>query len=54
MFVAAASHELRTPLSVILSAAECCRDASPERQEGFIRTIYQEGLRGEALFMPCK
>ncbi len=49
MFVAAASHELRTPLSVILSAAECCRDASPERQEGFIRTIYQEGLRVSSL-----
>lgn len=49
MFVAAASHELRTPLSVILSAAECCRDATPERQEGFIRTIYQEGLRVSSL-----
>ena len=49
MFVAAASHELRTPLSVILSAAECCRDAAPERQEGFIRTIYQEGLRVSSL-----
>lgn len=49
MFVAAASHELRTPLSVILSAAECCRNAAPERQEGFIRTIYQEGLRVSSL-----
>lgn len=49
MFVAAASHELRTPLSVILSAAECCRDAAPERQQGFIRTIYQEGLRVSSL-----
>ena len=49
LFVAAASHELRTPLSVILSAAECCRDAAPERQEGFIRTIYQEGLRVSSL-----
>lgn len=48
-FVAAASHELRTPLSVILSAAECCRNATPERQEGFIRTIYQEGLRVSSL-----
>ena len=47
--MAAASHELRTPLSVILSAAECCRDATPERQEGFIRTIYQEGLRVSSL-----
>ena len=49
MFVAAASHELRTPLSVILSAAECCKGAAPEKQEGFIRTIYQEGLRVSSL-----
>lgn len=49
LFVASASHELRTPLSVILSAAECCRDAAPEKQAGFIRTIYQEGLRLSSL-----
>lgn len=49
MFVAAASHELRTPLSVILSAAECCQNAAPEKQAGFIRTIYQEGLRVSSL-----
>lgn len=49
MFVAAASHELRTPLSVILSAAECCQDATPEKQAGFIKTIYQEGLRVSSL-----
>lgn len=49
LFVASASHELRTPLSVILSAAECCRNAPPERQEGFIKTIYQEGLRVSSL-----
>ena len=49
MFVAAASHELRTPLSVILSAADCFRVATPERQEGFIMTIYQEGLRVSSL-----
>lgn len=49
MFVASASHELRTPLSVILSAAECCRNATPEKQEGFIKTIYQEGLRVSSL-----
>lgn len=49
MFVAAASHELRTPLSVILSAAECCQDSTPEKQAGFIKTIYQEGLRVSSL-----
>ncbi len=42
-FVAAASHELRTPLSVILSAAECCRDADAEKQSRFLDTIRQEG-----------
>ncbi len=42
-FVAAASHELRTPLAVILSAAECCRDADRERQIKFLDTIKQEG-----------
>lgn len=42
-FVAAASHELRTPLAVILSAAECCRDADAEKQSRFLDTIRQEG-----------
>ncbi len=42
-FVAAASHELRTPLAVILSAAECCRDADEERRIKFLDTIKQEG-----------
>lgn len=42
-FVAAASHELRTPLAVILSAAECCRDADSEKQTRFLDTIKQEG-----------
>jgi signal transduction histidine kinase len=42
-FVAAASHELRTPLAVILSAAECCRDAEAEKQSRFLDTIRQEG-----------
>lgn len=42
-FVAAASHELRTPLAVILSAAECCRDADAEKQSRFLETIKQEG-----------
>lgn len=42
-FVAAASHELRTPLSVILSAAECCRDAEEDRRNRFLDTIRQEG-----------
>lgn len=42
-FVAAASHELRTPLAVILSAAECLRDADAEKQTRFLDTIKQEG-----------
>ncbi len=42
-FIAAASHELRTPLSVILSAADCCRNADTLRQKGFLDTIQQEG-----------
>lgn len=42
-FVAAASHELRTPLAVILSAAECCRDADRENLVKFVDTIGQEG-----------
>lgn len=42
-FIAAASHELRTPLSVILAAADCCRNADTKRQEGFLDTIRQEG-----------
>ena len=48
-FVASASHELRTPLAVILSAAECCKKASPQKQEGFLKTIRQEGLRMSSL-----
>lgn len=44
-FVAAASHELRTPLAVILSAAECLRDADAEKQTRFLETIKQEGDR---------
>lgn len=42
-FIAAASHELRTPLAVILSAAECLRDADAKRQTRFLETIRQEG-----------
>lgn len=49
LFVASASHELRTPLSVILSAAECCTTAPPERREGFLRTISAEGMRVSSL-----
>lgn len=49
LFIASASHELRTPLSVILSAAECCRSAPPERREGFLKTICQEGMRVSSL-----
>lgn len=48
-FVASASHELRTPLAVILSSAECCQDAEPERQAGFLNTIHNEGLRMRTL-----
>ncbi|MBD5457447.1 MAG: HAMP domain-containing histidine kinase [Lachnospiraceae bacterium] len=48
-FVASASHELRTPLAVILSAAECCKSAPSEKQEVFLKTINQEGLRMSAL-----
>ena len=49
LFIASASHELRTPLSVILSATECCRSAPPQRQEGFLKTIWQEGMRVSSL-----
>lgn len=48
-FIASASHELRTPLAVILSAAECCKAAPLEKQESFLKTIRQEGLRMSAL-----
>ncbi|MDE6846299.1 MAG: HAMP domain-containing histidine kinase [Lachnospiraceae bacterium] len=48
-FIASASHELRTPLSVILSAAECCRTAPPERREKFLKTISVEGMRVSSL-----
>lgn len=48
-FVASASHELRTPLAVILSATECCKAAPTEKQEGFLKTITQEGQRMSAL-----
>ncbi len=48
-FVASASHELRTPLAVILSSAECCKNASIEEQAGFIKNICQEGMRMSTL-----
>ena len=48
-FVASASHELRTPLAVILSSAECCMEASPNKQTQFLNTIKQEGLRMSSL-----
>lgn len=48
-FIASASHELRTPLAVILSAAECCKKASLDKQGGFLKTICQEGLRMSSL-----
>ncbi len=48
-FVAAASHELRTPLAVILSAAECSRNADKEHRIKFLDTIRQEGMRMTSL-----
>lgn len=48
-FVAAASHELRTPLAVMLSAAECCRNAEVETRIKFLDTIKQEGARMTSL-----
>lgn len=48
-FIASASHELRTPLAVILSSAESCRDASPEKQSSFLETIKREGFHMSAL-----
>lgn len=48
-FIASASHELRTPLAVILSSAECCMDAPPEKQKKFLKTIKKEGLRMSTL-----
>lgn len=49
LFIASASHELRTPLSVILSAAECCKTAPPEKRERFLKTITLEGMRVSSL-----
>ncbi|MCM1124225.1 MAG: HAMP domain-containing histidine kinase [Eubacterium sp.] len=49
LFIASASHELRTPLSVILSAAECCKNAPPEKLQGFLQTICYEGTRVSSL-----
>ena len=48
-FIASASHELRTPLAVILSSAESCKEASPDKQSSFLDTIRQEGFRMSAL-----
>ncbi len=48
-FVASASHELRTPLAVILSCAECCRNASDEEKKGFLSVIQKEGQRMSSL-----
>lgn len=42
-FIAAASHELRTPLAVILSSAECCKKAEPEKLDAFLSIIQREG-----------
>ncbi len=48
-FVSSASHELRTPLAVILSSAECCQDADPDKKSGFLNTIINEGMRMKSL-----
>lgn len=48
-FVSSASHELRTPLAVILSSAECCQKASPDKKSGFLNTIISEGMRMKTL-----
>lgn len=48
-FVASASHELRTPLAVILSSAECCKNASEKEKSGFLKNIINEGLRMSSL-----
>ncbi|MBO5473284.1 MAG: HAMP domain-containing histidine kinase [Lachnospiraceae bacterium] len=48
-FVASASHELKTPLAVILSAAECCRNADADKQQDFLKIIRQEVRRVSAL-----
>ena len=49
LFIASASHELRTPLAVILSAAECCKQAPAEKKGNFINIICQEGMRVSSL-----
>lgn len=48
-FVASASHELKTPLAVILSAAECCKNADADKQQDFLKIIRQEVRRVSAL-----
>lgn len=48
-FVSSASHELRTPLAVILSSAECCQEADPDKKSGFLNTIISEGMRMKTL-----
>lgn len=48
-FVSSASHELRTPLAVILSSAECCQEADPDKKSGFLNTIINEGMRMKTL-----
>lgn len=48
-FVSSASHELRTPLAVILSSAECCQEADPDKKSGFLNTIISEGMRMRTL-----
>lgn len=44
-FIASASHELRSPLTVMLSSLSAMKQASPEEQAHFSKTIETEGKR---------
>lgn len=45
-FTAAAAHELKTPIAVIANSAECIMEnVSPEKNEKYVRNIYDESLR---------
>lgn len=44
-FIASASHELRSPLTVMLSCLSAMKQASPEEQAHFSKTIETEGKR---------
>ncbi len=45
-FTAAAAHELKTPIAVIANSAECIMEnVSPEKNEKYVKSIYDESLR---------